>query len=142
MNVGDRMTKYPVTVSPTDTLAQAQEKMRSGGFRQIPVVDNNRMIGILTDRDIARRGRHNVVAKVQSAMTNEIITASPDMPLDEAARLLLRHKIGGLPVVERGELVGILSTSDILQAFVDLVATTKPEPAAGLLRPYSDPGQK
>lgn len=142
MNVGDRMTKYPVTVSPKDTLAQAQERMRNGGFRQIPVVDNNRMIGILTDRDIGRRGRHNVVAKVQSAMTTEVITVSPDMPLDEAARLLLRHKIGGLPVVDRGELVGIISTSDILQAFVELVAASKPETAAGLLRPYSEPSRK
>jgi acetoin utilization protein AcuB len=142
MNVGDRMTKHPVTVSPNDTLAQAQEKMRSGGFRQIPVVDNNRVIGIVTDRDIGRRGRHNVVAKVQSAMTNEVLTVSRDMPLDEAARLLLRHKIGGLPVVDRGELVGIISTSDILQAFVELVAASKAQPAAGLLTPYRDSERK
>jgi acetoin utilization protein AcuB len=142
MNVGDRMTKHPVTVSPNDTLAQAQEKMRSGGFRQIPVVDNNRVIGIVTDRDIGRRGRHNVVAKVQSAMTNEVLTVPRDMPLDEAARLLLRHKIGGLPVVDRGELVGIISTSDILQAFVELVAASKAQPAAGLLTPYRDSERK
>jgi acetoin utilization protein AcuB len=142
MNVGERMTKDPVTVSPKDTLAQAQEKMRGGGFRQLPVVDNNRLMGILTDRDIGRRGRHNVVAKVQSAMTNEVITASPDMPIEEAARLLLRHKIGGLPVIDRGEIVGIISTTDILQAFVDLIAGSKTQPASGVLMPYTDSGDK
>jgi acetoin utilization protein AcuB len=142
MNVGERMTKYPVSVSLKDTLAQAQEKMRSGGFRQLPVVDNNRLVGILTDRDIGRRGRHNVVAKVQSAMTTEVITASPDMPIEEAARLLLRHKIGGLPVIDRGEVVGIISTTDILQAFVDLIAGSKVQPSSGVLTPYTEPGDK
>lgn len=141
MNVGDRMTKTPVTVSPNDTLAQAQERLRSGGFRQMPVVDNKRLVGIITDRDIRRYGRHSAVAKVQSAMTNELVTASPQMPLEEAARLLLRHKIGGLPVIEKDELVGILSTSDILQAFVDLAASTR-QSAAGLLTPYGDTGDK
>jgi acetoin utilization protein AcuB len=142
MTVGERMTKSPVTVSPKDTLAQAQERMRSGGFRQLPVVENNRLIGILTDRDIGRRGRHNVVAKVQSAMTGDVITASPETPIEEAARLLLHQKIGALPVIDRGELVGIISTTDILQAFVDLVAGAKDQPSAGLLTPYSDPGDK
>lgn len=141
MNVSDRMTKTPVTVSPNDTLSQAQEKMRSGEFRQMPVVDNKRLVGIITDRDIRRYGRHSAVAKVQSAMTNELVTASPQMPLEEAARLLLRYKIGGLPVIEKDELVGILSTSDILQAFVDLAASTR-QSAAGLLRPYGDTGDK
>jgi acetoin utilization protein AcuB len=142
MNVGERMTKNPVTVAPSDTLAHAQEKMRGGGFRQVPVVDNNRLVGILTDRDIGRRGRHNVVAKVQSAMTTDVITASPDMPIEEATRLLLRQKIGGLPVIERGELVGIISTSDILQAFVDLIAGAKSQASADSLPPYRDTGGK
>lgn len=125
MNVGDRMTKTPVTVSPNDTLAQAQEKLRNGGFRQMPVVDNGRLVGIITDRDIRRHGRHSAVAKVQSAMTNELITASSFMPIEEAAQLMLRHKIGGLPVVQGDELTGIISTSDILQAFVDIVNAAK-----------------
>ena len=123
MTVGDRMTRYPVTVSRDDTLAQAQEKLRSGGFRQIPVVEDRRLIGILSDRDIRRHGRHSIAAKVQSAMTSELITVSPRMPLEEAARLLLIHKIGALPVLDENELVGIISTSDILQAFVELVAS-------------------
>jgi acetoin utilization protein AcuB len=122
MIVGDRMTKNPVTVSPRDTLAVAQEKMRAGEFRQIPVVDHGRLVGILTDRDIRKYGRHNIVASVQSAMTEGAITATPATPLEEVAQILLRHKIGALPVVEKEELVGIISTTDILQAFVDLVA--------------------
>ena len=123
MTTRDRMTKNPVTVSPRDTLVAAQEKMRAGEFRQIPVVDQGRLVGILTDRDIRRYGRHNIVASVQSAMTEGAITATPTTPLEEVARILLQHKIGGLPVVEAGELVGIISTSDILQAFVDLLTS-------------------
>jgi acetoin utilization protein AcuB len=122
MKVGDRMTKHPVTVSPADTLAHAQEKLRNGGFRQMPVIDGHGLVGIITDRDIRRHGRHSIAATVQSAMTNDLLTVSPETPLEEAARLLLRHKIGGLPVVNGEELVGIISTTDILQAFVDLLA--------------------
>jgi len=122
MTVGDRMTKNPVTVSPKDTLVTAQEKMRAGEFRQIPVVDQGRLIGILTDRDVRKYGRHNIVASVQSAMTEGAITATPATPLEQVAQTLLRHKIGAVPVVEEGELVGIISTTDILQAFVDLVS--------------------
>jgi len=122
MTVGDRMTKNPVTVSPGDTLATAQEKMRAGEFRQVPVVDQGRLVGILTDRDIRKYGRHNIVAPVQSAMTESVITATPTTPLETVARILLEKKIGGLPVVENDDLVGIISTSDILQAFVDLIA--------------------
>lgn len=125
MKVGDRMTKTPITISPAETLAVAQERMHAGGFRQIPVVDDGRLVGIITDRDIRRHGRHMIVAKVQAAMTENLITATPATPLEEAARLLLRHKIGALPVVERENLVGILSTSDILQAFIDLAAASK-----------------
>src|SRR5919109_12543 len=106
MNVGNRMTSNPVTVTPGDTLAVAQEKLRSGGFRQLPVVDQDRLVGILTDRDLRRHGRH-IVAKVQSAMTTEVVvTVTPQTPIEEAARLLLQHKIGGLPVVQDNKLVG------------------------------------
>jgi acetoin utilization protein AcuB len=122
MTVGDRMTKNPVTVSPKDTLVAAQEKMRAGEFRQIPVVDQGRLIGILTDRDVRKYGRHNIVASVQSAMTEGAITATPATSLEEVARILVRHKIGAVPVVEQGALVGIISTTDILQAFLDLAA--------------------
>jgi len=121
MNVGDRMTNNPVTVTPSETLAVAQERLRSGGFRQLPVVDQGRLVGIITDRDLRRHGRH-IVAKVQSAMTTELLTVTPETPIEEAARLLLQHKIGGLPVVQSEKLVGIISTTDLLQTLVDLVS--------------------
>lgn len=123
MTVGDRMTKNPVTVSPRDTLLVAQEKMRTGAFREIPVVDYGRLIGIITDRDVRRHGRNNIVATVQSAMTEGVITTTPETSLEEVARVLLQRKIGGIPVVEKEELVGIISTTDILQAFIDLMAS-------------------
>jgi acetoin utilization protein AcuB len=125
MTVGDRMTTNPITVSPDDTMVSAQEKMRAGEFRQIPVVDQGRLVGIITDRDFRRHGRHNIVARVQFAMTEGVITATPETSIEEAARILLEHKIGGLPVVENEDLVGIISTTDILQAFVDLMASAR-----------------
>lgn len=124
MHVGDRMTNNPVTVTPTDTLAVVQEKLRSGGFRQLPVVDQDRLVGIITDRDLRRHGR-NIVAKVQSAMTTELVTVTPETPIEKAARLLLQHKIGALPVVEDEKLVGIISTTDFLRTFLDLIDGSK-----------------
>lgn len=126
MKVGERMTKNPVTISASDTLATAQDRMQNGGFRQLPVVDESgKLVGIVTDRDVRKHGRHMIVAKVQSAMTENLITVAPTTPLEEAAAMLLHHKIGGLPVVAKDELVGIVSTSDILQAYIDLVAGSK-----------------
>jgi acetoin utilization protein AcuB len=125
MKVGERMTKSPQTVSPAETLANTQERMHGGGFRQMPVVDNGKLVGIITDRDIRKHGRHMIVAKVQTVMTEKVITVSPTTPLEKAARILLDHKIGGIPVVEREKLVGIITTSDVLQAYIDMVAASE-----------------
>ena len=121
MIVSDRMTKNPVTVSPEDTLVSAQEKMRPGAFRQIPVFDKERLIGIITDRNI--RG-DTTLWPGSNSQTEGVITITPDTSIEEAARILLEHKIGGLPVVENEQLVGIISTTDILRAFVDFLAST------------------
>lgn len=120
MLVRDRMYKNPVTVTRQDTLAVAHEKMLSGHFRHLPVVHEGRIIGMLSDRDL----RHYVGAESQTrvgvAMTENPLTVSPLSTVEEAARVLLQHQISGLPVVEDGTLIGIITTSDVLRAFLDL----------------------
>jgi len=116
--VADRMTSSPVTVAPSDSLAQAQKKMHVGGFRTLPVLRNGRLVGIVSDRDTRPFLGHLVDIPVKEAMTRTVVTVRPETPLEQAAQMLLRHKIGALPVLQGGELVGIISTTDILAAFV------------------------
>ncbi|MGD0073100.1 MAG: universal stress protein [Candidatus Binataceae bacterium] len=118
--VGARMTLDPVVATPNDTLAQAQAKMREGRFRSLPVLDEGTLVGIITDRDIREHAGHLEDTKVVVAMTKEVMTVRPDTSIWDAARLMIDHKVGGLPVVEGGQLVGIVTTIDLLKAFVAL----------------------
>jgi len=117
--VGGRMTINPVAVSPEDTLAQAQAKMREGRFRSMPVLEVGKLVGIITDRDIREHAAH-LDHKVALAMTKDVMTVKPDTSIWDAARLLIDHKSGGLPVVDGGQLVGMVTTIDLLKAFVAL----------------------
>jgi acetoin utilization protein AcuB len=120
MLVRDRMQENPVTVTRQDTLAVAHEKMLTGQFRHLPVVHEGRVIGILTDRDLRHYVGTEARTRVGTAMTEHPLMVSPLSTVEEAARLLLHHQVGGFPVVEEGRLAGIITTSDILWAFLDL----------------------
>lgn len=120
MTVTRYMTRDPVTVSPGDSLAAAQAKMHSRRIRELPVVENDGPIGMLSDRDIRQHIGFLQQTKVNAAMSASVVTVSPSSTLEEAAQLVLEHKIGGLPVVEDGKLVGIITTSDLLGAFLEL----------------------
>ena len=117
--VGGQMTANPVAATPDDTLAQAQAKMREGRFRSMPVLEGGKLVGIITDRDIREHAAH-LDHKVALAMTKDVMTVKPDTSIWDAARLLIDHKIGGLPVVDDGQLVGMVTTIDLLRAFVSL----------------------
>ncbi len=125
MLVSRRMQKKPVTVSPEDHLATVQKKMKEGGFRRTPVVENGRLVGIVTDKDLRQHLGYLDRTKVNVAMSEKLVTVLPKNTLEEASQLLLKHKIGGLPVVEDGQLVGIITTSDILQAFLDVMGVSE-----------------
>jgi acetoin utilization protein AcuB len=129
MIVRERMTKDPITIGPDETLATGQAKMESGGFRQLPVIRDDKLVGILTDRDIRQHERQMRITKVREVMGQDVITVPPKAPLEEAARILLEHKIGGLPVVAGEKLVGIITITDILRAFVDLMTSSARIPA-------------
>jgi acetoin utilization protein AcuB len=114
------MTANPITISPQDTLATAREKMTNGKFRRLPVVQEGVLVGILTDRDILRFVGSEERTRVVGAMTETPLTIPPTMPVEDAVHLMRKHQVSGLPVVEQGKVVGIITTSDILQAFLEV----------------------
>ena len=124
MFVRHRMTQHPVTVSPHDTLATAQEKMTAGRFRRLPVVQDGALVGILTDRDLRRHVGVEERTRVEAAMTESPLTVSPLTTVEEAVQLMLKHQVGGLPVLENGKVVGIITTSDVLRAFLEMIGAS------------------
>lgn len=124
MIVGRHMTKDPVVIRPDDLLSLAQERMKKGEFRRLPVVQEGKLIGILTDGDLRQHLGFLEKTKVNAAMTQTLVTVSPNDTIEKAAQLMLKHKIGGLPVVADGNLVGIITSSDILQTFLDVMGAS------------------
>ena len=126
MLVGKRMSRNPVTVNPGDNLSTAKAKMRAGNFRRLPVLEEGKLVGIVTEGDIREHAGNLERTQVKSCMTEGLLTVTPRTTLEEAATLLLNHKIGGLPVLEEERLVGIITTSNILQAFLDVMGASEP----------------
>ena len=115
------MTRDPAVVSPHEPLTVAHEKMTAGSFRHLPVVHEGVLVGILTDRDLYRRGV-NEQAQVKVAMTQEPVTVSLVTPVERAALLMVHHRISGLPVLKDGSLVGIITATDLLKAVAEMTA--------------------
>lgn len=131
LRVADLMTPDPDTVTPETPLRNVLDIMKGDGCRQLPVVDTEkRLVGIITDRDIRLAMNSPIVlhgrwqddqlletATADSCMTPNPITVSPDTPAYRAAEQLSAYKLGALPVVEGGELVGIVTVTDFLDRF-------------------------
>lgn len=129
--VNDLMTLSPVTVRNDAPLREVLVRMREDGVRQLPVVDEDgRLVGIITDRDVRlamnsplvlhdRKQDEELLESLtaESCMTPDPITISPDSPAYRAAEMLSSYKFGALPVVDGEALVGIISVSDVLDAF-------------------------
>lgn len=120
MVVRDCMTATVETVKPDDDVATVREVLRRRRIRQVPVVVGERVIGIVTDRDV--RTVTDPVTTVDAVMTPTPATVTPDTPVEVAAATLRARKIGALPVVEDHALIGIVSESDLLGALVELCA--------------------
>jgi acetoin utilization protein AcuB len=118
------MTRHPETIRPGDMLLKAKEMMDAGGFRRLPVVHEGRVVGILTERDLREHGGYLKSTKVDAVMRAPVVTIDSKASVEEAARLMLANKIGGLPVVDNGQLIGIVTSSDLLRAFLNVVEAT------------------
>ena len=121
MEIANWMSRSPACISPNDTLAAAKKLMDAGRFRRLPVVENDKLVGIITERDLRQHWGYLDSTKVNAAMTSDPVTVTPRNTAEEAAHLMLQHKIGGLPVVDNRELVGILSTSDLIRALLNVI---------------------
>jgi CBS domain-containing protein len=134
MRVRDLMTAKPITVDPETPMLEARERMVRERIRHLVVVDDARVVGIVTDRDIRLNlpspatslsvwEINFLLAKltVGGVMSSSVMVVEPDRPAAEAARIMLDHKIGALPVVEDGRLVGIVTESDFVRAMAGAV---------------------
>jgi acetoin utilization protein AcuB len=124
MIVGNRMTKEPVTVEPEDLSIRASLKMQAGGFRRLPVVSDGKLVGIISERDLREHRGHLEQIKINGIMTENPITVTPATTVEEAAQIMLERQVGGLPVVADGRVVGIVTASDILRAFLDVMGAS------------------
>jgi acetoin utilization protein AcuB len=127
----DLMTRSPATVSPQTTIAEAWDVMRELDIRHVPVVENGALIGMLSDRDLARVGlldrrepggveslRRKLGTPVIEVMSSDVVSIEPETDVSEIIGLLVEHKIGALPVVADGPgVVGIVSYIDVLRAY-------------------------
>ena len=95
MQLANAMTSNPITVGSRDTLAAAKGLMGAGGFRRLPVVDDGRLVGILTERDIREHTGALNRTRVNAAMRTGVITVMPGDSVENAARLMLEHKSAG-----------------------------------------------
>ena len=115
MNIRDVMTPNPTCVSPDDSIQNAARIMRDHDTGVVPVVENGRPMGMVTDRDIVVRAvaEDQLNRPVREIVSGGIISASPDMSTREAAELMSEHQVRRLPVVENERLVGIVSIGDL-----------------------------
>jgi CBS domain-containing protein len=122
-SIQEAMTPNPATVEPTTTAQEAARAMQAEDIGSLPIVEGDKLVGVITDRDIAIRvvaeGRRTDTT-VGEIASKDVVTVDPQQSLEEAARLMAEHQIRRLPVVEEdGGLVGILAQADIAQTGED-----------------------
>lgn len=135
MQVAERMRTAVILVRPADSVRTALKLLGERQIRHLPVVEDGKLVGIVTDRDIRLVFPSAVTAdnkeqdpfdalekvSVDQIMTKRVLTVTPETSIVDAARLLLERRIGGLPVVQGDLLVGIITKTDILAAFVEIM---------------------
>ena len=139
MKVQDIMTTPPITVEPDMPVLDARQLMATHRIRHLPVTEDGRLMGMISDRDIRLNlpspatslsvwEINFLIARltVGAAMTKTVITVDPERDVAEAGRIMLDHKIGALPVVLRGTVVGIVTETDLLRAFVTKATALEP----------------
>lgn len=140
MIVAKRMMRNPVCVDENDSMKKAMDLLKEHEIRHLPVLrDGEKLVGILSERDIKQASPSPATAleireiyylldkvKVKQIMTRRPYTISPNAPVEEGALIMREKKIGCLPVIENGRLVGILTEADILDAFIESMGVSGP----------------
>jgi acetoin utilization protein AcuB len=139
MLVEDVMQREVVTVTPGTTLPEALRLSKGRGVRHLPVMEGTGLVGIVSDRDLKRAmaspatslERHELnylLEKItmEEIMTRAVITVGPMLPVEEAARLMVKEKISAVPVTEQGRVVGIVTETDVLNVFLQAMGAGEP----------------
>ncbi|MFH1597360.1 MAG: CBS domain-containing protein [Pseudomonadota bacterium] len=123
MLVGQIMTREVATITPDKQVGQALKLMQKLNIRHLPVVQHHRMVGWITSRDLREVLLASMLEKITvgDIMVQAPITVTPDTSVEEAARLVVEHKIGGMPVVEGDRLVGVITMLDLISAFTTML---------------------
>ena len=136
MLVKSRMSTYPLTIDPDESLSEAHSYMREQKVRHLPVVKSDeKMLGLIAEDDLLKAEPSSATSlsvweihhllmevKVKTVMVKDVLTTTEDTPIEEAAHLMLDNKIGCLPVMRDDKLVGIITESDIFRTFMELCA--------------------
>ena len=138
MKIHSLMIPDPITVTLHTSISEAIELMKINSIRHLPVVsENNRLEGFLTLADLKQGLIPSMVSdlSLKDLMIKDPITVDPDQEIEYAAQLIYNHKIGGMPVVKKNRLVGIITATDILRTFIDMMgilsATSRIDVAIG-----------
>ena len=139
MYVSQFMTSQVFTVSPTDNIADTMALMREKKINRLPVVEKGKLVGIVTDGDLREVSPspattlsifelNYLVAKtpIREVAVKKVLTCTPDTKIEDAALLMREHGIGALPVLDQGKLVGIITSTDIFDAFLDIMGFRSP----------------
>ena len=135
MLVHERMSKHPITIAEDAPINEAMKLMRAEKVRRLPVLNKKgELVGIVSEKDLLYVSPspatslsvyelHYLISKITvgEIMTTDVITVSEHTPLEEAARIMADNKIGGLPVMRDGKLVGIITESDLFKIFLELL---------------------
>lgn len=144
MFVASRMTKHPVSVTSDATIQQADRLMKKHKFHRMIVVDNGKLVGYFSDRDIMRVAPSPATTlskfeirslldkiSVRDIMHEKVVTVNESATIEEAALIMYQNKVGGLPVVsDVGAVVGIITATDILKTFIEVMGL----PSGGKIR--------
>jgi acetoin utilization protein AcuB len=134
MLVGERMSRPVITVSPADPINDVLALFRREHIRRAPVIQDGRLVGIVTQTDLLNASPSPVTSlsiwevnylvskvTVQKVMTRKVITVDRDTPIEEAARIMADKKIGGMPVVSGGKVVGVITETNLFKIFLELM---------------------
>ena len=148
MLVGERMTHPVISVGPDVPVMDALDMLRREHIRRAPVIENGKLVGFVSENDLrnASPGQattlsvweiNYLVSKitVRKVMTREVVTTIEDTPIEEAARIMADHKVGGLPVLRDGKVVGIITETDIFKIMLEMLGARQKAVRVSVLVP-------
>jgi acetoin utilization protein AcuB len=134
MLIGERMSRPVVTIPPDLPIAEALDLMKREHIRRCPIIDDGKLVGIISDKDLLNASpspvttlsiweMHYLLSKitVSEVMTKNVLTVAEDTPIEEAARIMADNKIGGVPVMRDRAVVGIITETDLFKIFLELM---------------------